>query len=119
MRIFQFCRYGCEGPPRKTPDYYSYIEKTGFFGRIRWWALPVWAAIVCGISTGLYVKMAWYVFNLRGWVAQTGWIEGDEFSSNPEDDFFGLGQTAAMVATLAIIMAGMDKWHPKKKGKKD
>lgn len=118
MRFAQGWMYGYEGPPRRTPDYHSYV-KGGLRRWVRWWALPAWAAVICGGSAGLYVKMARHVFNLRGWVAQTGWIEGDEFSSNPEDDFFGLGQTAAMVATLAIIMAGMDKWHPKKKEKND
>ncbi|KAF5003304.1 hypothetical protein FDECE_10134 [Fusarium decemcellulare] len=107
FRLGQFFRYGTDGPARKTrtPDD---DESIGFWSYILffWWS-ATWVG--CFV---VYILTVLHVLSIREWVSNSGWIEPDDFSSNPENDIRSFGQIAAIVASGSIAIAAFDRWKP-------
>ncbi|RSL75670.1 hypothetical protein CEP51_010659 [Fusarium floridanum] len=107
LRLGQFFRYGTDGPARKTRSPDS-DEPIGFWSCILfiWWS-ATW--LVCVV---VYILTVRHVFSIREWVSNSGWIEPDDFSSNPENDVRSFGQIAAVVASGSVAIAAFDRWKP-------
>lgn len=111
IRVYQFFKFRTNGPPRgshtddETKGLRSLPAKTWLI--MAWW-LVSW--LCCGI---IYIVAARRIFHLRSWIADSEWMESDEFSSNPENDVRGFGQVTPLVATGAIILAAMDTMKPR------
>jgi hypothetical protein len=73
------------------------------------WLLFVWWILTWVASAGLYVISTRYIFNLRQWAAQSGWIQLDQDGRNPEDRIQDFGQLSAIVATAGVLVAGADR----------
>lgn len=108
IRIYQFLFYTTNGPARKsrTTDNEEGIGFQSILLMI-WWGVA-WAA--CAVIYGATVH---HVFKIRSWISGSGWVQPDEFASNPENDGRSFGQIAAIVATGSIVIAAFDRWKPK------
>jgi hypothetical protein len=73
------------------------------------WLLFVWWVLTWVASAGLYIVSTKYIFELRQWVAQSGWIQLDQDGRNPEDRLQDFGQLSAIVATAGVLIAGVDR----------
>jgi hypothetical protein len=73
------------------------------------WLLFVWWTLTWGASVGLYIISAKYIFGLRQWAAQSGWIQLDQDGTNPEGRIHDFGQLSAIVATAGVVVAGVDR----------
>ncbi|KAF4947621.1 hypothetical protein FSARC_13923 [Fusarium sarcochroum] len=108
FRLYQLVLYRTSGPARKirtldgdeTSGYWS----AGFLSLL-WFG--VW--LVC---CWIHIATALHVFRIREWVSNSGWIQPDDFSSNPENDVRSFGQIAAIVASGSIVLAAFDRWKP-------
>ncbi|KAJ3542352.1 hypothetical protein NM208_g4144 [Fusarium decemcellulare] len=107
FRLGQFFRYGTDGPARKTRTLDS-DERFGFWSVI---LLIWWSATWLGCFV-VYIATVRHVLSIREWVSNSGWIEPDDFSSNPENDVRSFGQIAAIVASGSIAIAAFDRWKP-------
>ncbi|KAM0440014.1 hypothetical protein ACHAPT_001116 [Fusarium lateritium] len=111
IRVYQFSRFRTNGPPREphTKDDNKGLRSLP----VKTWLLMTWwlaSWLSCGI---IYIVATRRIFHLRSWIADSGWMESDEFSSNPENDVRGFGQVTPLVATGAIILAAMDTMRPR------
>ncbi|KAM5346441.1 hypothetical protein ACJ41O_009446 [Fusarium nematophilum] len=110
IRFYQYLRFRTNGPPRGP----SNEQDAGFRGiPVKTWIIMAWwifTWLVCGY---IYIFATVRIFGFRSWVSDSGWMEPDEFSSNPENDVRGFGQTTPLVATAAIILAAMDTLKPR------
>ncbi|KAI8711129.1 hypothetical protein NCS52_01488300 [Fusarium sp. LHS14.1] len=107
FRLGQFIRYGTDWPTRKIRSWDS-DERIGFWSYI---LLTWWSATWLGCFM-VYLFTVLHVFNIREWVSNSGWIEPDDFLSNPENDVRSFGQIAAVVASGSIAIAAFDRWKP-------
>jgi hypothetical protein len=73
------------------------------------WLFFVWWGLTWVASAGFYIVSTWYIFVLRQWVAQSGWIQLDQDGRNPEDRLQDFGQLSAIVATAGVLVAGADQ----------
>ena len=108
MRLVQAFAYGSKGPPRTRRNDNGLKKQK--FGRV----LPIWCLIICGLTITVYIRMTLQIFKVRSWVSKSGWMEGNKYSKNPENDILALGQILALVAPLATMIIGMDNWRSKK-----
>ncbi|KAF4438481.1 hypothetical protein F53441_12782 [Fusarium austroafricanum] len=107
FRIYQLIRHGTDGPARKTRGLDG-DESLGFRSTILviWWS-AVWVGCLV-----IYIWTVWHVLTIREWVSDSGWIQPDDFSSNPENDVRSFGQIAAVVASESVAIAAFDRWKP-------
>ncbi|KAF4461641.1 hypothetical protein FALBO_11554 [Fusarium albosuccineum] len=107
FRLGQFFRYGTDGPARKT-------RSPGSVKSIDFWScvLVFWWFVTWSGCLWVYIWTVHHVLSIREWVSNSGWIESDDFSSNPENDIRSFGQIAAIVASGSIAIAAFDRWKP-------
>jgi len=112
VRVYQLVKFRTNGPPRKKRDPYSDDENTS--PTLTSWLYFVWWGLTWLACVVLYGFMAYYIFNLRAWVAQSGWIQPDSLSSNPENYVQSFGQMSAMFTIGTTFLVGLDRWRPKR-----
>ena len=111
IRLGQLILFKTNGPARWSRDVETDQDGLSIgassLALMFWWIL-VW--IACAVVGGATIQ---HVLSVREWVHHTDWIEPDEFSKNPEQDARSFGQMAAIVATGAIFIAGLDHYRPR------
>ncbi|PSN74541.1 hypothetical protein BS50DRAFT_615414 [Corynespora cassiicola Philippines] len=99
---------------RRDEHAYDIMEKKA---SSRWW--PIFCFWVCAITWLLcIVTTVWqgnYLFSLREWVFNSGWMKSDEYLGNEEAHAATFGQLAALFAMTGMVIMAFDQWELKSK----
>ncbi|KAL8410267.1 hypothetical protein RB596_000100 [Gaeumannomyces avenae] len=122
LEIFRSINRGSEHPGRKRHGFIQWLKRVTMvgpksskaLGRLGRGLMIFYLLGGLAISGATIILTSQYLFSLRRWARNAGWLETDEESRKTrEDDATAFGQMIPMILSLLTIFALFEKWSGK------
>ncbi|EJT69828.1 hypothetical protein GGTG_12711 [Gaeumannomyces tritici R3-111a-1] len=119
LEIFRSINRGSEHPGRKRHGFIQWLKRVTMvgpksskaLGRLGRGLMIFYLLGGLAISGATIILTSQYLFSLRRWARNAGWLETDEGSrKTSEDDATAFGQMIPMILSLLTIFALFEKW---------